>query len=94
MELYNELELQIIKSTQGSLASEQAIDGKIQIQNIDYDQINLHKDTLDEFVSKFKELCNLNILRYEYGIDIPEHDLIITVDSTNSEIVPANSFNA
>jgi hypothetical protein len=37
---------------------------------------------------KFKELTNLNILKNEYGIDIPDNDLVITVDSTQSEIVP------
>ena len=36
----------------------------------------------------------MNILKNEYGIDIPDHDLIITVDSTQSEIVPAQVFNS
>ena len=94
MELYNELEFQIIKSSIGSFSSEEAIDNVMAVDVLDTETILLYRDTLDEFVKQFKELTNLNILKQEYGIDIPDHDLVITVDSTQSELVPqALTFN-
>ena len=83
LELYNELEFQIIKSAKGSIVSEKALDDdNLEIQITNTSNYDLQRETLDEFVLKFKELTNLNILKNEYGIDIPDNDLVITVDST------------